>query len=128
MKNVNMLLMLLGLSIPSLAQSRSTRIVSGVVTLEGGQTKLPGVVVAIKGTSFGTYSDANGHYSVKLLPNEEQLVFSIMGYQPQEVRVDAQRVINVGLKPDPQTLPELKVTRSSVPQHQRRLKQVGQKR
>lgn len=123
-----MIWMLLGLSIPSFAQSESTRIVSGVVTVKGSQTKLPGVVVAIKGTSFGTYSDVNGHYSVKLLPNEDQLIFNIMGYQPQEVRVDSQRVINIDLRLNPQTLPELKVIRYNIRQDQQHLRQEGEKR
>lgn len=128
MKDISLFWITLVFTLPTFAQVDSTRRISGVVTVEGSQTKLSDVVVSIKGTSFATYSDANGQYRVKLSPNEQQLVFSAMGYLPQEISVNSQQVVDVSLKPDPQTLPELKVTGYIVPQYPRRLKKAIRKR
>lgn len=128
MKYVSLFLISLGLAFPAFAQRDSTRWVSGTVIVDGSQTKLSDVVVLIKGTSLGTYSDAKGQYRVKLSPDEQQLVFSAIGYLPQEVSVNAQQVIDVSLKPEPQTLAELKVTGYIVPQYSRRLRKAIRKR
>ncbi|WP_262507690.1 carboxypeptidase-like regulatory domain-containing protein [Spirosoma endophyticum] len=96
--------------------------------MEGSSTKLADVLISINGTSFGTYSDANGQYRVKLSPGEQQLVVSAIGYLPREVHVDDQQVINISLQLDPLTLPELKVTGYIVPQYSRRMKKALRKR
>ena len=70
--------------------------ISGIITDTEG-LPLPGVNVVIKGTNQGTITNADGAFSIAV-PNEEAtLVFSSMGYVPQEILVGSQRAINVTL-------------------------------
>jgi len=68
--------------------------VSGRVTDFSGQP-LPGVTVAIKGTSQGTITDINGEYILPHLSNDNILQFSFVGMRPQELMVGTQIKINV---------------------------------
>ncbi len=69
---------------------------------EGGTTgeALPGVSISIKGTTEGTVTDANGHYTLQVPSPESVLVFSFIGYATQELRVGQQSTLNVTLAPD----------------------------
>lgn len=67
--------------------------VSGTVSDENG-LPLPGVNVIEKGTTTGTSTDADGKYSI-VVNEGSYLVFSFIGYQIQEFRVDNQTQINV---------------------------------
>ncbi|MCC9138036.1 SusC/RagA family TonB-linked outer membrane protein [Pontibacter silvestris] len=58
--------------------------VSGTVRDENGP--IPGVVVRVKNSSNGTVTDADGNYTIKANLNET-LVFSMLGFQTQEVVV-----------------------------------------
>ncbi|RKD87961.1 SusC/RagA family TonB-linked outer membrane protein [Mangrovibacterium diazotrophicum] len=70
--------------------------VKGQVTGEDG-TGLPGVTVAVKGTSTGTITDIDGNYTLGGLPENATLVFSFVGMETQEIPVSGS-VINVVLK------------------------------
>jgi TonB-linked SusC/RagA family outer membrane protein len=83
-------------------------LVSGTVQDPGGVT-LPGVNVLLKGTTFGTSTDANGQYSLELPDGEGTLVFSFIGYASTEVAVNNRTVIDVILEYDIQTLGEVVV-------------------
>lgn len=83
--------------------------ISGKVTdAEKGET-LPGVSILIKGTQKGTTTDANGEYSITVADSKAVLVFSIVGYEPQEVVVGNRATINVGMATDTKTLGEVVV-------------------
>lgn len=60
---------------------------------------LPGVNVIIKGTSYGTITDINGYYSLRV-PANYTLIFSFIGYIQEEIPVDYNKVINVTLVAD----------------------------
>ncbi|MCA8830939.1 SusC/RagA family TonB-linked outer membrane protein [Hymenobacter pini] len=81
--------------------------VKGRVVDEKGQG-LPGVNVVVKGTSNGTQTDPNGRYSLKVADNAT-LVFSFIGYLPQEVAVNGRDAVNITLAPDNKTLSEVVV-------------------
>lgn len=83
--------------------------VSGRVT-DGTNFGIPGVSVAIKGTTQGTITDADGKYSLDVSASSTTLVFSSIGYIAQEVAIGNQAVIDVALKDDSQTLDEVIVT------------------
>lgn len=71
--------------------------VSGRVADESGQP-LPGVTVVVKGTAFGTITDADGKYSLSDISDDAILVFSFVGMKSQEVAVAGQSIINVSLE------------------------------
>ena len=80
--------------------------VTGVVTDKSGMP-LIGVNVVEKGTTNGNITDVDGKYSIDV-QNGKTLVFSFIGFTPQEVKV-TQRVINVVMSEDTQTLDEVVV-------------------
>jgi len=84
------------------------RTVSGKVTSEEDGSSIPGVNILEKGTTNGTASDVDGNYTLTVGP-QAVLVFSFIGYTPQEVPVGGQSVINVALPPDVTSLSEVVV-------------------
>ncbi len=69
--------------------------ISGTVKDSLGNA-LIGVTVQVKGTTTGTTTDANGHFTIEALDNAT-LVFSYVGYQDKEVTLNGQNTINVVL-------------------------------
>ncbi len=82
--------------------------VSGTVTDAADRSTLPGVNVIVKGTLTGTITGINGEYSL-MATSGDVLVFTFVGYLPQEVAVGNQTVINVAMKTDVQALEEVVV-------------------
>ena len=66
---------------------------------------LPGVSVAIKGTTNGTVTDVDGKYSLNVAKNAT-LVFSFVGMKSQEVTVNGRKVIDVTMTNDTELLDE----------------------
>lgn len=83
--------------------------VTGIVTSEDDHQGLPGVNVLIKGTSQGTVTDADGDYTIDVPSNESVLVFSSIGYEPQEIPVNGRSTIDVTLAVSTTSLKELVV-------------------
>lgn len=81
--------------------------VSGKITDAEKGDALPGVSILIKGTQKGTTTDANGEYSIAVADSKAVLVFSIVGYEPQEILVGNRATINVGMATDTKTLGEV---------------------
>jgi TonB-linked SusC/RagA family outer membrane protein len=82
--------------------------VTGKVTAEDGST-LPGVSIALKGTTRGTTSNSEGNYSIEV-SNNATLTFSFIGFESQDVEVGGRSVINITLKNDVSQLNEVVVT------------------
>ncbi len=83
--------------------------ISGQVTdLSTGET-LPGVNIVAKGTTIGTVTDIEGNYQLSVPDETEILVFSSVGYTPEEVSIGNQTVIDVVMSPDIQSLSEVVV-------------------
>jgi len=98
--------LLFGLIATSLyAQERR---VSGTVTNNADGTPLPGVAVAIRGTTIGTATDINGRFELNV-PAGATLEFSFLGMVTQEVAVGDRAIINVALNPDARLLDEIVV-------------------
>src|SRR5437899_2764330 len=79
-----------------------THPVSGRVTGKDDALPLPGVSVTVQGTNTGTQTDVDGKYSLNAA-NGAVLVFSFIGYQPQNLKVTV-NVLNVALIPSRQQL------------------------
>ena len=82
--------------------------VSGTITSETGDA-MPGVNVLEKGTTNGAVTDANGKYTLIATNGDAVLVFSFIGYTPQEVSIGNRAVIDLSMKPDLTTLQEVVV-------------------
>lgn len=102
-RSASVLLLLLGF----VAAYGQQRVVSGRVTDDAGNG-MPGVNVVKKGTTIGTATDGNGAFSIEAT-DEDILVISFIGYQPQEIRVGAQSRVAVKLLEDVSTLQEVVV-------------------
>ena len=70
--------------------------VSGRVTNEKG-VPLPGVSVQVKGTSKGVQTNLNGEYLLSGIDDKAILIFSYLGYQPQEMPVNGRSSIAITL-------------------------------
>ncbi|MGV8827892.1 MAG: SusC/RagA family TonB-linked outer membrane protein [Breznakibacter sp.] len=59
--------------------------------LDDQGNSLPGVSVFVKGTSIGTITDADGNFVLSVSSGSKSLVFSFIGYDTQEVAIDANK-------------------------------------
>lgn len=87
---------------------RADRTLTGRVTDEKNEG-LPGVSVILKGTQRGTVTDVDGRYKLDVPETGATLVFSFVGYLPQEVRLGNQTSVDVSLKTDSKVLDEIVV-------------------
>lgn len=94
-----------GAGLPNLVLPQITKEVTGLVTDSTG-APLPGVTVYLKSNrSIGTTTDLNGRY-VLLVPEHSVLVYSMIGFDSQEVPADGKKEINVRLRPSTSQLGE----------------------
>ncbi|RYF78006.1 MAG: mucoidy inhibitor MuiA family protein, partial [Cytophagaceae bacterium] len=87
--------------------------VSGRVRDRSGGLAIPGVSVAVKGTTLGTITDATGSYSILMPKGAKNLLFSFIGYDSQEITV-RERITNVLMEPSTQALQEVVVVGNSI--------------
>jgi TonB-linked SusC/RagA family outer membrane protein len=88
------------------ATAQST--VSGTVLGEGSEP-LAGANVTLKGSTTGAVTGANGSYTLANVPSDGVLVFSILGFQTQEISVNGRTVVDVTLQEDAQAINEVVV-------------------
>ncbi len=96
----------------------STKIVaqqiSGIVSDKDGE--LPGVTVTLKNSSIGTITGVDGEYSIRI-PDEHNapmLVFSYIGYNTQEIKVQDMTRIDVTMTENIRSLDEVVVVAYGV--------------
>jgi iron complex outermembrane recepter protein len=98
-----------------------TRVITGkVISADDGST-LPGVNVTVKGSTRGTVTDVAGKYKLSDVTDSTLLVFSFIGYNPEEVRVGSRQVIDVVLRTQAQNLSEVVVTALGVKREKREI-------
>lgn len=84
--------------------------ITGKVTDQTGNP-LPGVTVAIKGTSLGGATDVDGNYSIEIPSGKEiVLVFSFVGMKTREILYQGKENINVVLEEEIKGMDEVVVT------------------
>ena len=91
-----LMLPLLFFSFLTMAQ---TLTVKGTVSDEK-KTPIPGVTVAVKGTTIGTITDIDGKYTISVPSGSKLLVFSFVGMTTKEVAVDGKTQIDVTMSED----------------------------
>lgn len=94
-----LMVFLLTLSSPSWAQKRT---ISGIVTDETNEPVI-GANVVIKNTTVGTITGIDGQYRIEA-PDNAILVFSFIGYNSIEEKVNGRTQINVSMKSNDITL------------------------
>lgn len=90
---------------PQGAKKRYT--VKGRVTDENGDGMISATVM-IHGTTQGTTTDTDGHYSIEVRPNDI-LDVSYLGFNTEQVAVKGREVVNIKLEPSRETLEETTV-------------------
>lgn len=97
------------------------RQVSGKVTTNEDGSPIPGVSVAVKGTTRGVTTNAQGNYQISAASGST-LVFSAIGFARQEVMLGNQTSLNIVLGSNTDELQEVVVTALGV---QRQREQLG---
>ena len=88
-------------------QSADVQIAGRVVDEKG--EGLPGVNIQIKATNRGTTTDERGNYILTVPDANAVLVFSLVGFAPQEITVGSRTTLNITLATDNKTLDEVVV-------------------
>lgn len=83
--------------------------VTGKVTDAANGLPLFGVSIGITGTTSGTISDVDGKYSIQVPSKAAVLVFTSVGYKPQQIAVGSNSQINVALVPEMTQLEQIVV-------------------
>lgn len=105
---MNKRIIILLLALVSFQLSFSQITVSGKITDTEGNL-LPSVTILIKGTQIGDISDFDGKYSIELPNAESVLVFNYLGMKTKEVKYNGQKIINVELEQETNSLDEIVV-------------------
>ena len=83
-------------------------VIQGVVNDDKG-LPMPGVSVKVKGTSTVVTTDANGNFKINVPSVTAVLVFTYVGYLPQEVIVGDQKNLTVKLAANSTTLEDVEI-------------------
>lgn len=97
---------------PSIS-TKSTKTISGTVTVAEDGLPLPGVTIKVKDLPVGTTTDINGHYSLTV-PDSTSIVFSFVGMQTSEITTADKSTIDVKMNEDVAQLSEVVITRSAL--------------
>ena len=81
-----------------IAFSESKNITGKVLDEQG--MPLAGVSISVKGAATGTITDLKGNYNISVEEQDKVLVFSLIGYNTVEVKINERSIINVTLKPE----------------------------
>ena len=95
-------------------------IIKGKVTDEKDQT-LPGVTIKLKSGAASTVSDANGDFSISVPDDKAILVFTYIGFTPQELPVSASTAMVVKLLPSSNSLDAVVVTALGIKKEEKRI-------
>ena len=96
------------------AQAQSSKLtVKGFVKDDKGDPMI-GVTLIVKGTNFGTVSNADGSYSIDVPYGGATLMVSYIGYAPQEINVNNRTKIDITLLEDSKALEEVVVVGYNV--------------
>jgi TonB-linked SusC/RagA family outer membrane protein len=92
---------------------QATRTITGKVTYGTDNQPLPGVNVLAKGTFNGVITNTDGSYQITV-PSNTILVFSFIGFLPQEIPVQGKNSIDVTLMENITQMNEVVVTALNI--------------
>lgn len=90
-------------------------IINGRVTFSEDKSPIPGVTVAVKGTTIGTTTDIDGKYILTVPLKDNILVFSYAGRKTKEVEIGEFITIDIMMDPDILNKNEVIVTAIGIP-------------
>jgi Ca-activated chloride channel family protein len=108
MKKLMTSIMILIISIVFISADNS-RLITGKVMDDQGAA-LPGVNVLVKNSKRGVVTDYNGEYKISVYPSDKSLVFSFIGYEVEEVKIEGKNIINVKMQASQILMDEIVVT------------------
>ena len=100
-----LLCVLFGGTFPSYGQPGG-KTISGQVVDETGEA-LIGVSILVTGTSVGTVTDVDGHYSLTVPAGNQELKFSYIGFKTKIISIPAGNTLNVQMTSDTQALSDV---------------------
>lgn len=110
-----------------LSASAQQRIVTGTVTSSEDGLPIPGATVQVKGTTLGTVTDINGHYSIQAAEGQI-LVIRFAGQRTEEVTVGARNTVDLIMQTDFLNLDEVIVVAYGVQKREASTGSVGEVR
>src|SRR5690554_2587286 len=99
------LILLLGVS--GFSQADQTKRVGGIVKDQDG-VSLPGVSIAVAGSTQGTVADENGEFSLEVAVGDT-LQFTYIGKKQENIVVDERNILEVVLYEDASLLQQVQV-------------------
>ncbi|HNW97643.1 MAG TPA: SusC/RagA family TonB-linked outer membrane protein [Bacteroidales bacterium] len=115
------IILLLGVFLLSFTFAMAQKTITGKVTSKEDGSALPGVTVAVKGTTTGTITDISGEYKLSVPATATTLVFSFVGMKSQEVEIGTQTTINVALESSATNLEGVVVTALGITREKKSL-------
>ena len=92
------IILLLGMFLLCSSMLLAQKTLTGKVTSSEDGSALPGVTIAVKGTSTGTITDLDGNYKITVPAGSNTLVFTFVGMKTQEIEIGSQTSINIALE------------------------------
>lgn len=105
-RSCTLMIVILLFGITGYMNAQTTR--TGTVTTLMEKEPLPGVSVVIKGSTTGTVTDIDGKFQISAKKGDV-LVFSYIGYLPEEITLGDQSTVDIALSPDIKTLEQVVV-------------------
>lgn len=96
-------------SLISLIATAQQKTITGKITDSKDGSALPGVTVTAKGTTVATTADNNGNFSISVPAEVTTLVFTFVGFDPQEIVIGSQATIDLAMKASAGNLSEVVV-------------------
>ncbi|RPE14303.1 SusC/RagA family TonB-linked outer membrane protein [Chitinophaga lutea] len=93
---------------PAAPQQKAARVSGSVKDADNGDP-LPGVTVAVKGTSNGTTTDGNGNFSLNNVPTGATLLFSYIGFSTQAVEAGTRTELHIRLQRESRNMQQVVV-------------------
>ena len=116
MKKIYLFILML-LSVSVIAQDK---VITGTISSET-EGVLPGTSIAVKGTTFGTVSNAEGKFSLRVPAGKSVITVSSIGYAAMDINVENQSTLEVKLIPDNKILSEVVVTALGITREKKSL-------
>jgi TonB-dependent starch-binding outer membrane protein SusC len=124
MKKILMFISLL-LITGSIVMAQTVQIM-GTVTSSEDKLAIPGVSVAVKGTTLGTITGADGKYLLSVPAGTQSLMFSFVGFRTQEVAIAGKKTLDVVLEQDLYKVDEVVVVGYGVQKKREVTGSIGQ--